>query len=303
MQGLELCRRYYERHGALLLDSDSSPYVTVGLVGNGSECFGFDDDISQDHDFQPAFCLWVDDGAPAGLFEELCRRYRALPTEFLGYRRQELTDAGEQRRGVFYTSDFYRTLIGLPKAPSAYTEWLSIPDYALAAAVNGEIFAGDGTDFTYIRNTLTNGMPRDVRLKRIAGGLALMAQAGQYNYARCLQHGEPAAARLALSEFATSAASVVYHLNGRYPPFYKWLFRGMTALPCLSELREPLTELLTSVNSVICAEKIEEICFGILTELKRRELTEGREEYLDIHARRVMEKIREPSVRSLHVMA
>jgi hypothetical protein len=55
MQGLELCRLFYERYGALLMDADALPFVTVGLVGNGSECFGFDDEISQDHDFEPGF--------------------------------------------------------------------------------------------------------------------------------------------------------------------------------------------------------------------------------------------------------
>ena len=303
MKGLELCRLFYERHGALLMDDDALPFVTVGLVGNGSECFGYDDEVSQDHDFEPGFCLWVDDDAPEGLYNELCQRYRALPTDFLGHRRQDLTDGGEQRRGVFRTSDFYRSLIGLSQVPTTYGEWLSIPDYALAAAINGEIFAGDGTDFTYIRNTLIHGMPRDVRLKRIAKHLALMAQAGQYNYARCIKHGEPAAARLAISEFATSASAAVYHLNGKYPPFYKWLLRGMADLPRLSEVRFSLTELLTTVNTVVCTDTVEEVCGRILAELKRQELTEGREEYLDIHARRVMDKIREPAVRSLHVMA
>jgi hypothetical protein len=64
-----------------------------------------------------------------------------------------------------------------------------------------------------------------------------------------------------------------------------------------------LSELLTSVNPVICTEKIEEVCYRILTEAKRQDLTVGREEYLDVHARRVMDKIREPSLRALHVMA
>jgi hypothetical protein len=77
----------------------------------------------------------------------------------------------------------------------------------------------------------------------------------------------------------------------------------MADFPHLSEVQMPLTELLTSINTVVCTDKIEEVCYRILTELKRQDLTVGREEYLDVHARRVMEKIREPSVRSLHVMA
>lgn len=43
-----------------------------------------------------------------------------------------------------------------------------------------------------------------------------MAQAGQYNYARALSHGEEGAAVLALAAFVKAAATALHLLNGRH---------------------------------------------------------------------------------------
>ena len=50
--GLELCRRYYEKYGKTMIAEKFSAYegrIAVGLVGKGSDCFGFDDAQSMDH--------------------------------------------------------------------------------------------------------------------------------------------------------------------------------------------------------------------------------------------------------------
>ena len=48
-------------------------------------------------------------------------------------------------------------------------------------------------------------MPVDIKLKRLVGNLLLMAQSGQYNFVRCIKHGEPEAAQLACVEFVNAA--------------------------------------------------------------------------------------------------
>ena len=58
MKGLELAEKFYYEYGENMLNDNFSHiknHIAVGLVGSGSECFGFDDEISRDHDFEPGF--------------------------------------------------------------------------------------------------------------------------------------------------------------------------------------------------------------------------------------------------------
>ena len=64
LKGAELCRRYFEAFGRPMLRRNFPEYldkIACGLAGEGSECLGFDDELSADHDFGPSFVIWVDD--------------------------------------------------------------------------------------------------------------------------------------------------------------------------------------------------------------------------------------------------
>ena len=111
---------------------------------------------------------------------------------------------GSDFRGVRTIREFYAFYVG-SRLPETNADWLAIPDHYLAEATNGRVFDDPLGEFTRIRREIASGMPRDVRLKKIAARCALMAQSGQYNYSRCLAHGEEGAALLALSEFVKNA--------------------------------------------------------------------------------------------------
>ena len=310
MGGLELARAYWRRFGEPMLRERFPgllPHVAAGLFGSGSECFGFDDEISRDHDFEPGFMLLLpgEDAVSRRDAFLLERAYAALPREFMGLRRGLMAPVGGPRRGVLRSAEFFIEKVGSPDGALSPEQWLTVPEYALAEAVNGEIFYDGSGEVTAARERLA-AWPEDVRRKKLAGQLLLMAQSGQYNYARCLRHGEEGAAMLALAEFVREGCGAIYLLNRAHMPYYKWALRGLEALPLLGEMREPLTFLLTADNDAdgqrVKQGVVEDICANVIAELRAQGLSDGGWDFLEPHAFAVRERIENPEIRALHVM-
>ena len=304
MRGLEEARALYESCGAPMLHERFPDYegrIAVGLAGRGSACFGYDDEISRDHDFDSGFCLWLEDEDDLRIGVELARAYRALPLN-----RTAHSAMAEDHLGVRRTAFFYRRYTGSPGAPEHWRQWMALPSSALAEATNGEIWRDDLGRFSAIREQILHGMPEDVRRKKLAARTIEMAQAGQYNYSRCLRHGEEGAAMLAAAEFVRAACGLIYLLNRRHMPYYKWMLRGLEELPVLGQLRPALDFLLTGENDpagqATKAGVIEDICAAAVKELHRQELSAGDWDYLEPHAFAIMGSIRDPEIRALHVM-
>ena len=311
MNGIELSRAFFEEYGKPMLESEFPelmPYLCAGLFGSGSECFGFDDEISTDHDFEPGFCLFlpnenVVDRRQAFLLE---RAYAKLPKEFMGARRSLLSPVGGARRGVLRTGEFFTEKIGSETGDLTLQQWLTLPEQALAEATNGLIFFDNYGEVTEIREKLSH-YPEDVRRKKLAGNLLLMAQSGQYNYKRCIDHGEPAAAQLAVNEFVNAAMAAIFLLNNNYKPYYKWSFRALRALPKLSLEAEIMEFLLTTNNDGDMAEEkyyaIEGIAADVIDELAEQGLTNAICGDLEKHAYSVNDGIQDSEIRNLHVLA
>lgn len=294
MKGLELSELFFEEHRSVL--EGYCDIAAAGLFGPGSECFGFDDEISRDHDFSADFYILIPQSEDARAGVPLARAYNALPDEFLGVKREKKSALGFLR-GVMTVEGFFRSTVGSDYGPESIFDWLYTPSYALAAASNGRVFFDGCGKLTHIRQHILHGMPEDVRRKKLAARAAGMAQSGQYNYERCIKHGEKGAAALALAEFAGQAAEMIYLLNKKHKPFYKWCFKGMDGLGILGNLKEKI-EALFEGNT----DNIELICADVIRELDVQGLSFSKSTYLENHAFEIMKRIENRDLSCMHVM-
>jgi len=257
MKGLEISEAFFREFGEPMLREQFPewiPKIAVGLVGSGSEVLGFDDEVSRDHDFAPGFALFLPseeevDRRTAFLLE---RAYSKLPREFMGFTRPVLSPVGGDRVGVIRMADFFTQKVGEPDGQLSIGAWLRIPSFYLLEAVNGKVFLDGSGAFSAIRAGL-RAMPSDVRKKRLAGQLLLMGQAGNYNYGRCVAHGETGAAQLALYEYVRAALSAAFLIVGAYEPYYKWSFRALREWPEFCEVFEAPRKLAEELEKLISA--------------------------------------------------
>ncbi len=303
--GLELCEDFYRAYGMPMIREEFKEYeemIAVGLVGEGSDCFGFDDQISRDHDFGPGFCMWLTDAIYDEIGEDLQAAYNKLPKSFMGITRRNTPQAGK-RVGVFRIGDFYHRLIGSVDVPATNHQWLFVEDYQLASATNGKVFRDDLGEFTRIRKDLLKYYPENVYVKKVAREAALMAQTGQYNYERMLKRKDRVTAHIALIEFIKHTMRMVYLLNHSYAPFYKWQFRGMKELSILSQvtnLIECMQELPIGDPKILYF--IEEIAQLIIQQMGIQGLSKEEDLFLENHTASILNSIEQKERLALEMM-
>ena len=270
--GMQLAQSYWQTYGKPLLDQPKfaryKNRIAAGLVGHGSECYGFDDEISRDHDFGPGFCLWLTDEDYAKIGADLQNAYDALPKEYAGFSSRNETPRAKscessKRVGVFRISEFFENITGFPTAPAANEPhlWLSLSESTLAAATNGKIFADPLGEFSKARQSFKL-MPNDVRISLISRRLGMISQAGQYNFSRMIARKDASAAWLSINEFVRATASLVFLLNNPvtagYLPYYKWQFAALRKLS--NRMASRLPEVCGKLESLMRLSSA--ACFG-----------------------------------------
>ena len=261
---------------------DLAPYMCLALVGTGSECLGFDDAISEDHDFTKRCQLFL----PADIYETNKER---LQSYFKNYAYGTVQ--------IECISEFYQRYTLYPEGPQCEKEFRRVPQDLLCTATNGEVFLDNFGSFTHIRQRLLAYYPEDIRLRKIAYELNQLAQSGQYNLPRMLQRGDTIAASLALHQFVHHYMLFVHLFNKSYAPFYKWLYRHSCTLPILGNtVKHGIVELLDAPITDTKSH-IDRLCSAIIQELQRNGLSTSPIDFLTYQAKEVIQRIQDPLLR------
>ncbi len=304
MKGLELSKKYYDEICAPLIHDKFPDYerrIAAGLAGEGSQCFGYDDELSRDHDWGAAICLWLTKDDYQAIGNDLKQELRALPRTFYGYPCDHAATFGQDSTGVMTIDDFYRKFITVSGIPQTLEQWRQIGSNSLAMATNGKVFRDDLGEFSHIRQELRKGYPADVRKKKLAYYCLLAAHSGQYNLPRIVQRNDNVAAQLTLTEFIHSSLNIIFLLNNAYAPYYKWIYRSLTELTILGKELAPLYHTLCiSGTWTDKLQLVETICQNLINELQSQRLSTSNSDFLLEHGHSVREQIADQSLRRMN---
>ncbi len=247
-------RRFYEKQVSGMIRNLFSVYedrIAVGLAGEGSDCFGYDDFISRDHDFGTGVCLWLTDEDMELFGKKLDNAYNELIDRQPG---NNLTRRLRERRGVMTIKHFYSQILGVEcdinRCELSFDEWQKLDHSCLATAVNGEVFRDDLGLFSAYRKMLLDYYPEDVWKVRIVNEMHKFSAALQVNYARCMSRGDIVAARLCHMHGLEAAMQLFFLMMRVYPPYYKWTYRRMAEIDSKGMVSKWIKELSETLGDV-----------------------------------------------------
>ena len=312
---LEKSRTLYVDYGKAMIHEKFPDYedrIAVGLVGEGSDCFGFDDMVSTDHDYEPGFCMWLLESD----FEEIGER---LQKEYEELIQRNCNETGvnlflSDRRGVFSINAFYNRILGTDMdyekmMEKGSVDAIGIPferiaEFRLATATNGEVFADKQGCFSRVRKSLLAYYPDRVWRRKIAQSLHDFAQFGQSNYARMMARKDYVTAQICVGKAMEAAMDLVYLLRREYSPYYKWKRKGLETLAakeiigvldelallsCQAEAWDGVVYSAAELNTKdTCIVLLEKIAAFIADELAAQNLIRGNDTFLENYISQIL---------------
>lgn len=302
--GINISKKYFRNillEEIKKIDEKILDNICVGVFGSGSECLMLDDKLSKDHDFTYIPTILVND-EKYDEYKEILEKIILNSPETFENVNKNLTDIVKERRGVHKLSEFIERQIG-KFDDLTIKDYLEIPAVNFLNLVNGEIFIDKSKKFTNFRDKI-NYYPEDIRRYFIAKKCFKIYQSGQYNMARTYKRNDILSLNEVIHEFITNVCDLVYLLNKEYTPFYKWKMVKLRKLDLLGqEIYDRLLEILEykNMNVNILENKIFEICYLLITELKKQIFIRTNSIYISDLIEDILNSIQNDNIKSISI--
>jgi hypothetical protein len=242
LQGLELSRRFFfEAVQPILQQHFPEVRYAAALIGYGSEVLGFDDEVSQDHEWGPRVQLFTDqledpERMQRTLADELPTTFAGFPTNFgpaeePGIVRMTAIESGpvSHRVETFKLADYLHVRIGVdPREGFSAVDWLMTPSQQLLELTAGAVFTDQIGELTRVRELL-KWYPLDVWLFVMAGHWKRVAEFEHLHGATLIRHDE-LGSRLLAAALVRDLMFLGFLQHRRYAPYPKWFGRAYANL-------------------------------------------------------------------------
>jgi hypothetical protein len=257
MQGIELSRRFYDEVvGPWLARDFAGLGHAAALLGYGSELLGFDDAMSQDHNWGPRVWLYLTEADFAAHADAIVAAFADAAPERFGdvpvgwFNRPHLSGNGPHWRSDARHGLEVRTLEGAVRdvlgvelgQPLTNRAWLGLADQWLLELTGGAVFHDDDGRLTGLRERLA-WLPRDVWLYKLASQWRRIAEEQAF-VGRTGMVGDALGSRVIAARLVRDVMRMAFLVERRYAPYPKWFGSGFARLPCAAELSSILERVL-----------------------------------------------------------
>lgn len=256
VKGIELSKRFFDEQVYPILTDEYTillPDISVGLIGDGSEVLGFDDEFSHDHNYCPRVTILIEDKQFKQVGEGLEQRLLGIaPAKYLGYKL--LYDESRKFVEVAPLQGFFHHQLGTEAIPKTDREWLKLEEQKLLELTVGPIFFDPKGRLHAMVEQLAF-YPDAVRYFLLRQGFVRLSEVGAIE--RAILRGDWICMELYRAWFVYFAIKILHLQQRCYCPYRKWMGKN------LEQLAEVGRILKTKIETLVRATDLTQISTGV----------------------------------------
>ena len=263
MKGSELSHGLFFHHVLPIIRERFPDYlssISAAHVREGSDVLGFDDVVSQDHNFGPRIALFLPDELHRHLAAGMMHQIRsALPDSYDGF--PLLWNSWAPAVRILPLLQFHREELDLPKLPSKNLDWLRCDEQKLLELTAGPIFHDPAGQLTSLRRQLVF-YPPGIRLFLLR--LCFFRMSETAGVERSIRRQDRIAITLYVAYFIYFAIRTLHLITRYYCPYSKWMAHSLRRIgPSESAMADRLEQLTAAGSLSVVRDGMLDILFEI----------------------------------------